>query len=77
MCRNIRTLHNFDPPATEAEIEATALQFARKLSGFNQPCQVNAPAFLRAVEEFSHTATRLLAELEPRTPAKGRERFGL
>ncbi|MFT7244366.1 MAG: hypothetical protein ACI82A_001722 [Candidatus Azotimanducaceae bacterium] len=73
MCRNIRTLYNFDPPATEAEIEAAALQFVRKPTGFNQPRQVNAEPFFRAVEELSQTASRLLAGLETRAPAKNRE----
>ena len=61
MCRNIRTLFNFEPPATEDEIHASALQFVRKLSGFNTPSQANAAAFEQAVEEVSAAARRLLA----------------
>ena len=61
MCRNIKTLFNFDPPATHAEIHASALQFVRKLSGFNSPSQANAEAFNRAVSEVSDSARRLLA----------------
>jgi len=64
MCRNIKTLFNFDPPATHAEIHASALQFVRKLSGFNSPSQANAEAFNRAVSEVSDSARRLLAALQ-------------
>jgi hypothetical protein len=60
MCRNIKTLFNFEPPATHAEIHASALQFVRKLSGFNSPSQANAEAFNRAVSEVSDSARRLL-----------------
>jgi len=63
MCRNIKTLFNFEPPATEAEIRASALQFVRKLSGFNKPSQANAEAFDSAVEEVSAAARRLLSSL--------------
>ena len=63
MCRNIRTLHNFDPPATDAEVRASALQFVRKLSGTNSPSQTNTAAFERAVEEVTQTAQRLLDSL--------------
>lgn len=73
MCRNIRTLFNFEPPATEQEIRASALQFVRKLSGFNHPSQANAAAFERAVDEVTETARRLLAALETASPAKNRE----
>ncbi len=73
MCRNIRTLFNFEPPATEQEIRASALQFVRKLSGFTHPSRANEPAFNRAVEEVSDTARRLLAALETASPAKNRE----
>lgn len=73
MCRNIRTLFNFEPPATEQEIRASALQFVRKLSGFNHPSQANAAAFERAVDEVTETARRLLAALETAGPAKNRE----
>jgi hypothetical protein len=64
MCRSIRTLHNFAPPATEEEIRAAALQFVRKLSGFNAPSRANAAAFGRAVDEVSAAASRLLTALE-------------
>ena len=73
MCRNIRTLFNFEPPATEAEIRASALQFVRKLSGFTGPSRVNEAAFNRAVDEVSSAARRLLASLETASPAKNRE----
>jgi hypothetical protein len=73
MCRNIRTLFNFDPPATEEEIRASALQFVRKLSGFARPSQANAAAFARAVDEVSDAARRLLTSLETATPARDRE----
>ncbi|MGD0334812.1 MAG: DUF2277 domain-containing protein [Xanthobacteraceae bacterium] len=73
MCRNIRTLFNFEPPATEQEIRASALQFVRKLSGFTNPSQANEAAFERAVDEVTETARRLLASLETASPAKNRE----
>jgi hypothetical protein len=73
MCRNIRTLFNFEPPATEDEIQASALQFVRKLSGFAKPSHANEVAFDRAVEEVSATARRLLASLETASPARNRE----
>jgi hypothetical protein len=73
MCRNIRTLFNFEPPATEEEIRASALQFVRKLSGFTQPSQVNEAAFNHAVEEVADVARRLLTSLETASPAKNRE----
>jgi hypothetical protein len=73
MCRNIKTLFNFDPPATEVEIEASALQFVRKLSGFNRPSQANAAAFDRAVVEVSDAARWLLASLQTNAPARDRE----
>lgn len=72
MCRNIRTLFNFDPPATEDEIHASALQFVRKLSGFNKPSQANEAAFNRAVEEVSLAARQLLSSLH--TNAQPRDR---
>jgi len=72
MCRSIRTLFNFEPPATEEEIHASALQFVRKLSGFNKPSQANAAAFDRAVEEVADAARRLLNSLE--TTASPRDR---
>src|SRR5258705_6200819 len=73
MCRNIKTLFNFEPPATEDEIHASALQFVRKLSGFNKPSQANAEAFDRAVAEVSASARRLLASLHTHAPARDRE----
>ncbi len=73
MCRNIRTLFNFEPPATEEEIRASALQFVRKLSGFTHPSRSNEAAFNRAVDEVSAAARRLLGALETTSPAKNRE----
>jgi hypothetical protein len=73
MCRNIKTLFNFEPPATEDEIQASALQFVRKLSGFARPSQANAAAFDRAVAEVSEAARRLLASLHTHAPARDRE----
>ena len=72
MCRNIKTLFNFEPPATEDEIQASALQFVRKLSGFNKPSQVNAAAFERAVDEVSQAARKLLASLQTAATARDR-----
>ncbi len=73
MCRNIKTLFNFEPPATEDEIHASALQFVRKLSGFNKPSQANEEAFNLAVAEVSGAARRLLASLHTHAPARDRE----
>ncbi len=73
MCRNIKTLFNFEPPATDDEIHASALQFVRKLSGFNKPSQANEAAFDRAVEEVSAAAHRLFASLHTHAPARDRE----
>ena len=73
MCRNIKTLFNFAPPATEEEIRASALQFVRKLSGFNKPSRANEEAFARAVDEVSEVATRLLTSLETSAPPRDRE----
>jgi hypothetical protein len=73
MCRNIKTLFNFEPPATEDEIQASALQFVRKLSGFNKPSQANEAAFDRAVAEVSDAARRLLTSLQTNAPARDRE----
>jgi hypothetical protein len=73
MCRNIKTLFNFEPPATHAEIHASALQFVRKLSGFNSPSQANAEAFNRAVSEVADSARRLLTSLQTNAPARDRE----
>ena len=73
MCRNIRTLFNFEPPATEDEIRASALQFVRKLSGFTHPSRVNEAAFGRAVDEVADAARRLLASLETASPTRNRQ----
>jgi len=73
MCRNIRTLFNFEPPATEEEIRASALQFVRKLSGFAKPSRANEAAFNRAVDEVTEAARRLLQSLETTSPGKDRE----
>jgi hypothetical protein len=73
MCRNIKTLHNFAPPATHDEIRASALQFVRKLSGFNRPSKANEPAFDRAVEQVTQAAHELLAALVTNAPPRDRE----
>jgi hypothetical protein len=73
MCRNIRTLHNFDPPATDEEIRASSLQYVRKISGFNKPSQANAEAFERAVDEVADISARLLDQLVTNAPPKNRE----
>jgi len=72
MCRNIKTLFNFEPPATEDEIHASAVQFVRKLSGFNTPSQANVEAFDRAVADVSVAARKLLASLHTHAPARDR-----
>ena len=73
MCRNIKTLHNFKPPATDEEIHASALQFVRKLSGFTRPSKANEPAFNRAVEQVAQVAHDLLGELVSNAPPRDRE----
>ena len=73
MCRNIKTLFNFEPPATENEVHASAVQFVRKLSGFTHPSKANAPAFERAIAEVTAVASRLIAELETNAPPRTRE----
>jgi hypothetical protein len=73
MCRNIRTLHNFEPPATEEEIRASALQYVRKISGFNKPSRANEEAFHRAVDAVAAVSAELLRELETSAPPKNRE----
>jgi hypothetical protein len=73
MCRNIRTLHNFEPAASDDEVRAAALQYVRKISGFTKPSQANAEAFERAVEEVTLVSSRLLAELVTTAPPKDRE----
>ena len=72
MCRNIKTLFNFDPPVTEEEIQAASLQFVRKISGFNKPSQANEAAFLAAIDEIAGVSTRLLHTLETNAPPKNR-----
>jgi hypothetical protein len=73
MCRNIRTLYNFDPPATEEEIRAAALQYVRKISGFNKPSRANEDAFAAAVDAVAEASSRLLAELRTTAPPRDRE----
>ena len=73
MCRNIRTLHNYEPPASEDEVRAAALQYVRKVSGSTKPSQANAEAFNRAVEEVAEVTSRLLDQLVTKAPPKNRE----
>src|SRR5215207_10153302 len=73
MCRNIKTLHNFKPPATEEEIRASSLQFVRKLSGFTKPSKTNELAFNRAVEQVAQAARELLDSLVTNAPPRDRE----
>lgn len=73
MCRNIKTLFNFEPPVTDDEIHAASLQFVRKLSGFNKPSKANEAAFLAAIEEIAAVSKRLLDALETTAPPKNRE----
>jgi hypothetical protein len=73
MCRNIKTLFNFDPPVTEEEIRAASLQFVRKISGLNKPSKANEGAFLEAVDNIAGISTRLLHSLETTAPPKSRE----
>jgi hypothetical protein len=73
MCRNIHTLFNFDPPATEEEVRDAALQYVRKISGFTKPSRANEEAFARAVDEVTAASQRLLAALVTSAPAKDRE----
>jgi hypothetical protein len=73
MCRNIKTLFNFSPPATDEEVRGAALQFVRKISGFNKPSKVNETAFLAAVDEIAGISTRLLRSLETNAVPKNRE----
>jgi hypothetical protein len=74
MCRNIRTLFNFEPPATDEEVRAASLQFVRKLSGFNAPSRTNEAAFNRAVEEVTEVARRLVDDLVTTAPPRNREK---
>ena len=73
MCRNIRTLFNFDSPVTDAEVRAASLQFVRKISGFNKPSKANESAFASAVDEVAETSMRLVRSLETNAPPKNRE----
>ena len=73
MCRNIRTLHNFEPPATDEEIRASAIQYVRKISGFTKPSKANEAAFAAAVEAVTAASTKLLSELTTAAPPKNRE----
>ena len=73
MCRNIRTLYNFDPPASEEEVSAAALQYVRKISGFNKPSRANEEAFARAVDTVARASSELLEALRTTAPAKNRE----
>ena len=73
MCRNIRTLHNFQPPATREEVEASALQYVRKISGYTKPSQANAEAFERAVADVAAVTNRLLDQLTTNAPPRDRE----
>jgi hypothetical protein len=73
MCRSIKPLFNFDPPTTEEEIRAAALQFVRKISGFNKPSKANEAPFFTAIEEISAASSRLLYSLETNAPPKTRE----
>jgi hypothetical protein len=75
MCRNIKTLFNFDPPATQEEIRAASLQFVRKLSGFNAPSKANEEVFNRAIEEVTDVAERLIASLVTSAPPRDREEW--
>jgi hypothetical protein len=73
MCRNIRTLHNFEPPATEDEVRAAALQYVRKISGFTKPSKANEASFERAVEAVAAVSAELLSELSTAAPPKDRD----
>jgi len=73
MCRNIRTLHNFEPPATEDEVQAAALQYVRKISGYTKPSKANEEAFARAVDRIAGVSRDLLGELVTNAPPKDRE----
>ena len=73
MCRNIKTLFNFDPPVTDQEVRAASIQFVRKISGFNKPSKANESSFLAAVDEIAGISTRLLRSLETIAPPKSRD----
>jgi hypothetical protein len=73
MCRNIRTLYNFEPPATDEEVRAAALQYVRKISGFNKPSKANEEAFARAIDEVAAASSRLLSDLSTAAPPRDRD----
>jgi hypothetical protein len=73
MCRNIKTLYNFDPPVTDEEIRAASLQFVRKISGFNKPSKANEGAFVAAIDEIAAASARFLRSLETNAPSRNRE----
>ncbi len=73
MCRNIRTLYNFEPPATAQEVDAAAIQYVRKISGFSKPSKANEEAFARAITAVSQASLQLLSELHTTAPAKNRD----
>jgi len=73
MCRNIKTLFNFDPPVTDDEVRAASLQFVRKITGFNKPSKTNEPMFLEAVDQIASVSARLLHALDTNAPPKNRE----
>ena len=73
MCRNIRTLYNFEPPATDEEVRAAALQYVRKISGFKKPSKANEEAFARAIDEVAAASSRLLSDLSTAAPPRDRE----
>jgi hypothetical protein len=73
MCRNIKTLHNFEPPATEDEVRLAALQYVRKIAGFNKPSKANEAAFAHAVDEVAHVSMHLLSSLVTNAPPRDRE----
>jgi hypothetical protein len=73
MCRNIKTLYNFDPPVTPEEVRAASLQFVRKITGFHKPSKANEAAFLAAIDEIASASTRLLRSLDTSAPPKNRE----
>ena len=73
MCRNIKTLYNFDPPVTPEEVRAASLQFVRKITGFNKPSKANEAAFLAAIDEIANVSLQLLQSLETSAPPKNRE----
>ena len=73
MCRNIKTLHNFDPPATDDEVYAAALQYVRKVSGSTKPSKANEPVFMRAVDEIAHITAHLLEDLVTSAPPRDRD----